>query len=68
MLMIFEVLLKVLFIDITMLSAGKGILLLSTLGIMLLLFSIFFARKQSRVAENREINSENSTSEISSGK
>ena len=68
MLMIFAVLLKVLFIDITMLSAGKGILLLITLGIMLLLFSIFFARKQSRVAENREINSENSTSEISSGK
>ncbi len=64
MLMIFAVLLKVLFIDITMLSAGKGILLLVTLGIMLLLFSIFFSRmrKQSRVAENPEINSENSTS------
>jgi hypothetical protein len=70
MLMIFAVLLKVIFIDVSMLSAGKGILLMITLGIILLLFSIFFSRmrKQSRVAENPEINSENSTSEISGGK
>ena len=55
MLMIFAVLIKVLFIDVSMLSAGKGIILLITLGIMLVLFSVFFSRmrKQTREAGNQ---------------
>jgi uncharacterized membrane protein len=51
MLMIFAVLVKVLFIDVSMLSAGKGILLMITLGIMLLLFSIFFSRMRKQTRE-----------------
>lgn len=54
--MIFVILLKVLFIDITMLSANKGILLLFTLGVVLLVFSTLFSRirKQSQVAGRSE--------------
>lgn len=58
MLMIFAVLLKVLFIDITILSVNMSILLLVSLGAILLAFSFLipWLRKQSQTTETTDSN------------
>ncbi len=59
MLMILAVLIKVLFIDITILSAEKSILLLISMGVILLVFSFLIPRlrNQSKIRTTSEVGS-----------